>query len=51
MEVLEVGRRWVWIFFRVETEWVRGLGGGRGDGLLGQEEVLLGDYMDGDDED
>ena len=21
MEVLEVFRRWVWIFFRVETEW------------------------------
>ena len=21
MELLEVGRRWIWIFFRVETEW------------------------------
>ena len=21
LEVLEVARRWVWIFFRVETEW------------------------------
>jgi hypothetical protein len=40
MELLEVGRRWMWIFFRVETEWVRtttsrGLGGpGPGDILL-----------------
>ena len=23
MEVLEVFRRWVWVFFRVETEWIR----------------------------
>ncbi|KAI9674460.1 MAG: protein-ER retention protein [Caeruleum heppii] len=23
MELLEVGRRWMWIFLRVETEWVR----------------------------
>lgn len=23
MELLEVGRRWLWIFFRIETEWVR----------------------------
>jgi len=21
MELLEVFRRWIWIFFRVETEW------------------------------
>ena len=40
----------MWIFFRVETEWVRnttatGLGG------PGQDDVLLGDYggKDGDD--
>ncbi|KAE9381087.1 EXS-domain-containing protein [Stipitochalara longipes BDJ] len=53
MECLEVGRRWMWIFFRVETEWVRSLGSsGRGEGLLGQEEVLLGDYSGGNsDED
>jgi len=44
----------MWIFLRVETEWVRGLGMGtnRGEGLLGQEEVLLGDYSGGNsDED
>lgn len=23
MEALEVFRRWIWIFFRVETEWGR----------------------------
>jgi hypothetical protein len=56
MEALEVGRRWMWIFLRVETEWVRGMGVGmgtsRGEGLLGQEEVLLGDYSGGNsDED
>lgn len=52
MECLEVGRRWMWIFFRVETEWVRALGATRGEGLLGQEELLLGDYSGGNsDED
>jgi EXS family len=52
METLEVGRRWMWIFFRVETEWVRSLGGGKGDGLLGQEEegMLLGDFSGGNSE-
>lgn len=25
MEVLEVFRRWMWIFFRVETEWIRSM--------------------------
>ncbi|KAL8983848.1 MAG: hypothetical protein Q9177_004864, partial [Variospora cf. flavescens] len=39
MELAEVVRRWVWIFFRVEAEWVRAKsGGGAGIG----EEVLLG---------
>ncbi|KAL8764006.1 MAG: hypothetical protein Q9184_000294 [Pyrenodesmia sp. 2 TL-2023] len=37
MEVAEVVRRWVWVFFRVEAEWVRGRAGdaiGRGEGIL-----------------
>lgn len=38
MEVLEVFRRWVWIFFRVETEWVRNHSGPAPD------DILLGDY-------
>jgi uncharacterized protein with von Willebrand factor type A (vWA) domain len=45
IQVLEVFRRWVWIFFRVETEWVRGAGVGAG--VLqgpGMDDVLLGDY-------
>ncbi len=46
MEFLEVGRRWMWIFLRVETEWVRFLGQG-GNGVE-QEEILLGDYERGD---
>ena len=40
-----MGRRWIWIFFRVETEWVRnterGVLGGPG-----QDDVLLGEYSD-----
>lgn len=43
MEILEVARRWMWIFLRVETEWVRTkIEGGRGDGDGG--DVLLGDW-------
>lgn len=39
MELAEVVRRWVWIFFRVEAEWVRvKSGGGAGIG----DEMLLG---------
>ncbi|KAI0393865.1 EXS-domain-containing protein [Xylariaceae sp. FL0594] len=51
VEALEVARRWVWIFFRVETEWVRNNntssapGMGMGMGLLGGES-----YDDDDDE-
>lgn len=41
MEVLEVFRRWVWIFFRVETEWVRNNRGPASD------DILLGDVRDG----
>ena len=37
MEVLEVLRRWVWIFFRVECEWVRNHRGPAPD------DILLGD--------
>lgn len=50
MEVLEVGRRWMWIFFRVETEWVRNTSSG-GLGAPGQDDVLLGDYGSGKEDD
>lgn len=47
MEFLEVGRRWIWIFFRVETEWVRNTssaGGMSGFGLsMDGDEMMLGD--------
>ncbi|ORY12086.1 EXS family-domain-containing protein [Clohesyomyces aquaticus] len=45
MEVLEVFRRWMWIFFRVECEWVRNH---RGPAL---DDVLLGDWSSKDDDD
>lgn len=55
MELLEVGRRWMWIFFRVETEWVRNTSSGdrfqSGLGLPGPDDVLLGDYGSGRDDD
>lgn len=42
IQFLEVLRRWVWIFFRVETEWIRNAAPGLGaDGAL----VLLGDFQ------
>jgi hypothetical protein len=44
LELLEVARRWMWIFLRVETEWVRQAG----DGMDG---TLLGDYPVKEDED
>ncbi|TVY17968.1 Protein ERD1 1-like [Lachnellula arida] len=50
MEFLEVGRRWMWIFFRVETEWVRNTGSGAL-GAPGQDDVLLGDYGSGKEDD
>lgn len=50
MEFLEVGRRWMWIFFRVETEWVRNTSD-RGLGGPGQDDILLGDYASGKDDD
>jgi hypothetical protein len=46
IEALEVFRRWIWIFFRVETEWVRNTTSG-----LGQDDILLGDYSSGKDDD
>jgi hypothetical protein len=39
IEFLEVFRRWVWIFFRVETEWIRNSSTG-----LAVDDILLGDY-------
>ncbi|KAE8444171.1 hypothetical protein EG329_000768 [Mollisiaceae sp. DMI_Dod_QoI] len=49
MEFLEVGRRWLWIFFRVETEWVRNTSQGSLGLGMGGDDVLLGEY--GKDED
>ena len=46
IQCLEVFRRWVWIFFRVETEWVRNSSSG-----LGQDDILLGDYSSGSKDD
>lgn len=46
VELLEVLRRWVWIFFRVETEWLRNTATG-----LGVDDILLGDYDKYDDDD
>ncbi|OAL30077.1 hypothetical protein AYO20_08981 [Fonsecaea nubica] len=45
MELLEVLRRWIWIFFRVETEWVRNNRGPATD------DVLLGEFAAKLDED
>lgn len=47
IEFLEVFRRWVWIFFRTETEWIRTTSSP----VLGLDEVLLGDYQEPGDED
>jgi hypothetical protein len=46
LELLEVVRRWMWIFFRVETEWVRQLQ--VNDAMDG---TLLGDYPNKEDDD
>ncbi|KAH8890864.1 EXS-domain-containing protein [Thozetella sp. PMI_491] len=45
IEFLEVLRRWIWIFFRVETEWVRNTSNG-----LGVDDILLGNYQGKDDD-
>ncbi|KAG6363584.1 hypothetical protein INS49_008685 [Diaporthe citri] len=42
IEFLEVFRRWVWIFFRVETEWLRNNSVNTG---LAVDDILLGDYQ------
>lgn len=43
LEIMEVFRRWIWVFFRVETEWVRTRGT--------PNEILLDDYGPKIDED
>lgn len=45
IEILEVVRRWMWIFFRVESEWVRNNLGPAPD------DILLGEYAGKIDED
>ncbi|KAM4054952.1 EXS family protein [Hirsutella rhossiliensis] len=40
IQLLEVLRRWVWMFFRVETEWIRNSSTG-----LSIDDILLGDYQ------
>lgn len=47
LELMEVFRRWMWVFFRVETEWVRT----KGSGDLRSGDILLNDvglYRDED---
>lgn len=46
LQLLEVFRRWVWIFFRVETEYIRHSPTG-----LGVDDILLGDYKDDSEDD
>ncbi|KAK5990464.1 Protein ERD1-like-like protein [Cladobotryum mycophilum] len=46
IEFFEVLRRWVWIFFRVETEWIRHSSTG-----LGIDDILLGNYQGKHDDD
>ncbi|KAL2756282.1 hypothetical protein ACRALDRAFT_1081798 [Sodiomyces alcalophilus JCM 7366] len=46
LQLLEVFRRWVWIFFRVETEFIRNSPTG-----LGVDDILLGDYKDDSEDD
>ncbi|KAI0018337.1 EXS family protein [Xylariomycetidae sp. FL0641] len=53
LELLEVLRRWLWLFFRIETEWIRANaptaspGPGLGLGLVSPaaDDILLGDYV------
>lgn len=46
IEFLEVFRRFVWIFFRIETEWLRNTSTG-----LGVDDILLGDFQGKHDDD
>ena len=46
IEFLEVFRRWIWIFLRVETEWIRSTPTG-----LGADDILLGELLGKDDSD
>ncbi|KAJ2899405.1 protein-ER retention protein [Zalerion maritima] len=46
LQFLEVFRRWVWIFFRVEAEWIRGQSSG-----LADDDILLGDFSGADNDD
>ncbi|RDA87316.1 hypothetical protein CP532_2621 [Ophiocordyceps camponoti-leonardi (nom. inval.)] len=46
IELLEVLRRWLWIFLRVETEWIRNSGP-----TVGVDDILLSDYQGKDDDD
>lgn len=50
MQLLEVARRWVWIFFRVETEWLRtapGAGGASMGGSVGGSASVSGSMAGG----
>ncbi|KAF4123472.1 EXS family [Geosmithia morbida] len=46
MQLLEIFRRWVWIFLRTEAEWFRHNPPG-----LGADDILMGSYQDDDDDD
>lgn len=46
LELLEVARRWMWIFLRVETEWVR-----QNQVSEVMDGTLLGDYQNKEDDD
>ena len=50
IEFLEVGRRWMWIFIRVETEWVRTTNS-RGLGVPGPGDIQLDGYSSDKEDD
>ncbi|ROT36887.1 EXS family protein [Sodiomyces alkalinus F11] len=47
LQLLEVFRRWVWIFFRVEAEFIRNSSSAG----LGVDDILLGDYKEDSEDD